>query len=782
MIGQSFGHYTILEKIGAGGMGHVYRARDMRLERDVAVKVLPPGSLPDPAARKRFRQEALALSKLNHPNIATVHDFNTQDDVDFIVMELITGKTLAAVIGSVGLPEKQIANFGLQVADGLAAAHEHGILHRDLKPSNVLITPDGRVKICDFGLAKLLEPVTESDSTDSHLHSAAGTLTYMAPEQLLGEKLDSRTDVYALGEVLYEMATGVRPFKDTQSTRLTDAILHQPAVPPRTLNPKISGGLEFIITKCLEKDPANRYQSAAEAAVDLRRLATSSAFVPLYTSRKTGRIWSWLRGALAIAALIALMVILRPKPPAAVDNAAPKINSIAVLPLENLTGDPAQDYFAAGMTEELINNLSKVSSLRVISRTSAMQYKGAHKPLPEIAHELDVDAVVEGAVQRSGDRVHITTQLMSANDRSLWSEAYDRNVRDVLSVQGEVAAAITKEIQSNVTPRERQALSRPRPVDPVAYEFYLQGHYLWSKRTAADVTKALALYKRTLERDPNNALAYSGIAQSYMTLGPTLQTLPQQQAVADAKAAAGKALELDPELAEPHVTLSQISLMDSWDWETARTEIKKALELNPGSSAARHWYGFLLAYQGKAAEARKEIVQARDSDPLSPILQNNVGWTYYIEGDYEHARQELLQTEKANPDFSQTRLGLGSIYLHDGESQKAIDEMKKGVELSGGDAGAISSLAYAYAHSGDLKQARRLLEQLKKSWSKEHVAAWDIAIVYVGLGNHEQALNWLERAATDHSQSLLRIKIEPWLKPLYQEPRFQALVRKMNLA
>ena len=535
MIGQTFGHYTILEKIGAGGMGHAYRARDMRLERDVAIKVLPPGSLADVATRKRFRQEALALSKLNHPNVATVHDFNTQDGVDFIVMEHITGKTLTAVIGSVGLPEKQIANFGMQLAEGLSAAHEHGILHRDLKPSNILVTQDNRVKICDFGLAKLLEPITDTDSTDSHLHSAAGTLTYMAPEQLLGEKLDARTDVYALGEVLYEMATGVRPFKDTQSTRLTDAILHQPAVPPRNLNPKITGALEFVIAKCLEKDPANRYQSAAEVGVDLRRLSTSSAFVPTHSPKKPGHWWVWTRAALAIAALIGLIVLLRPKPPAAIDNPAARINSIAVLPLENLTGDPAQDYFAAGMTEELINNLSKVSSLRVISRTSAMQYKGVHKPLPEIARELRVDAIVEGAVQRSGDHVRVTTQLIGTDDRSLWSSAYDREMKDVLSMQGEVAGAIAKQIQLNVTPREQQALSRERPVEPVAYELYLQGRYFWNKRTADDVKKALGFYRQALEKDPKSALAYSGIAESTMTLGPTLQVLPPEQAVADAK-------------------------------------------------------------------------------------------------------------------------------------------------------------------------------------------------------------------------------------------------------
>src|SRR4051812_45383635 len=701
MIGQTFGHYTILEKIGAGGMGHVYRARDMRLERDVAIKVLPPGSLAEAGTRKRFRQEALALSKLNHPNVATVHDFNTQDDVDFIVMEYITGKTLTAVIGSVGLPEKQISNFGMQLAEGLSAAHEQGILHRDLKPSNVLITEDNRVKICDFGLAKLLEPITDTDSTDSHLHSAAGTLTYMAPEQLLGEKLDARTDVYALGELLYEMATGVRPFKDTQSTRLTDAILHQPAVPPRTLNPKISGGLEFIITKCLEKDPANRYQSAAEAGVDLRRLATSSAFIPVHSPRKPGRIWVGLRAAIAIAGLIALVVVLRPKPPAAIDNPPAKINSIAVLPLENLTGDSAQDYFAAGMTEELINNLSKVSSLRVISRTSAMQYKGVHKPLPEIAHELRVDAIVEGAVQRSGDHVRITTQLIGTDDRSLWSSAYDRQMKDVLSMQGEVAGAIAKQIQLNVTPREQEALSRERPVEPVAYELYLQGRYFWNKRTPDDVKKALAFYRQALEEDPKSALAYSGIAESTMTLGPSLQVLPPQQAVGDAKAAAIKAMELDPELAEPHVTLSQIILINDWDWKKAEDEIKKAIELNAGSSSAHHWYGFLLGYQGKAVEARRQIIQARESDPLSPILQAKVGWTYYIQGDYQNTRQELERVERANPEFWVAPWGLGSTYVQTGDLPKAIEELGKAVKLSGRAPGSLSSLGYAYARAGE---------------------------------------------------------------------------------
>src|SRR5882724_2448553 len=566
------------------------------------------------------------------------------------------------------------------------------------------------------------------------------------------------------------MATGVRPFKDTQTTRLTDAILHQPAVPARTLNPKISAGLEFIIEKCLEKDPANRYQSTAEVGVDLRRLSTSSSFVPT-AAKRANRAWVWTRAALIVAALIALIVFLRPNPPIAIDNASPKINSIAVLPLENLTGDVAQDYFAAGMTEELINNLSKVASLRVISRTSTMQYKGAHKPLPEIARALQVDAVVEGAVQRSGDRVRITTQLVGADDRSLWSNAYDREVRDVLSMQGEVAGAIAKQIQLNVTPREQQALSRERPVEPVAYELYLQGRYFWNKRTADDVKKALAYYRQALEKDPKSALAYSGIAESTMTLGPTLQVLPPQQAVADAKAAALKAMELDPELAEPHVTLSQISLINDWDWKKAESEIQKAVELNPGSSAARHWFGLFLGYQGKAAEARRQIVQAREADPLSPILQANVGWTYYIEGDYEHAKQELEKTRQANPDFWVAPWGLGSTYLQRNQPQHAIAELEKAVQLSGRTPGALSSLAYAYAKLDNAAKATGLLAELKAGGAKKHVSSWDVAIVYVGLNNRQQALAWLERAAAEHSQSVPGLKVEPWFRPLQSEPR-----------
>jgi Flp pilus assembly protein TadD len=354
-------------------------------------------------------------------------------------------------------------------------------------------------------------------------------------------------------------------------------------------------------------------------------------------------------------------------------------------------------------------------------------------------------------------------------------------MRDVLSMQGEVAGAIAKQIQLNVTPREQQALARPRPVEPVAYELYLQGRYFWSKRTANDVRKALAFYRQALEKDPNSALAYSGIAESYMTLGPTLQVLPPQQAVTDAKAAATRAMELDPELAEPHVTLSQISLINDWDWPKAESEIKKAVELNPGSSAAHHWYGLFLGYQGKAAEARRQILQARESDPLSPILQANVGWTYYIEGDYEHAKQELEKTQRANPDFWVAPWGLGSTYVQLDQLPKAITELERAVKLSGRAPGALSSVAYAYARAGESAKAKAVLSELKSSAGKNHVSSWDVAIVYAGLNDRHQTVIWLERAAAEHSQSLPGLKVEPWFSGLRNDPRFQQLMRKIKL-
>ncbi|MGH9580869.1 MAG: protein kinase domain-containing protein [Terriglobales bacterium] len=497
MVGQTLGHYRILEQIGAGGMGVVYRAHDERLERDVALKVLPPGTLVDEATRKRFRKEALTLSKMNHPNIETVFDFNTQDGVDFLVMELIPGITLDQKVVAGALAEKDVLRFGQQLAEGLAAAHEQAIIHRDLKPGNLRVTPDGRLKILDFGLAKLVQPVSDVALTNSltETQSVTGTLPYMAPEQLRGEAADARSDIWAAGAVLYELATGRRPFDAKLSTALAGDIQHTPPPSLRQLKPALSPKLEDIILKCLEKDPENRYQSARDVGVDLRRLGTAaipSAVGPVVP------VWPLWRRALPVA-VIALAVVVavvaglvggRLRERLLGKATPPRIESLAVLPLENMSGDPGQEYFADGMTEALIAELSKIRALKVISRTSVMQYKGARKPLPEIARELNVDAVIEGSVVRDGDRVRITAQLIYAPaDQHLWVESYERDLKDVLALQDEVARSIASEIKVKLTPEEQAHLTSARSVNPEAYELYLKGRHHWNKRTEEELKK-----------------------------------------------------------------------------------------------------------------------------------------------------------------------------------------------------------------------------------------------------------------------------------------------------
>jgi TolB-like protein/tRNA A-37 threonylcarbamoyl transferase component Bud32 len=536
MIGQTLGRYRIVEKLGAGGMGEVYRAHDEQLKRDVALKVLLADTLADDRARKRFRREAETLSKLNHPNIAQIHDFGSQDELDFLVMEQVPGESLKERLDKGSLPEKELIRLGGQIADALQEAHEQGIVHRDLKPGNVKLTARGQAKVLDFGIAKLLQAATEATTqTFTETHSLAGTLPYMAPEQLRGEEIDARSDLYSFGVMLYEMATARRPFEEKLSTALSDAILHQAPPAPRTVNRRLSAGLENVILKCLEKEPERRYQSAKEARIDLERLG---AGIPVAAPARP-RPWT-RRLAVAAVALVVLAALLVGFNVGGLRDRLlgepTQITSLAVLPLENLSGDAEQQYFVDGIHEELTATLAKIGSLKVISRSSAMRYQETDKPLQQIAEELGVEAVVEGSVRRAGNQVRVTVQLIKADtDEHLFAENYQRELRDILFLQSEIAQAISRQVQVTLSPQEEARLASARPIDPEAYQAYLKGQHFLAKWTEDGTRKSIEYFLQAIDIDPTYAPAYARLGWAYNNLSfwgyaPPEETLPRVRA------------------------------------------------------------------------------------------------------------------------------------------------------------------------------------------------------------------------------------------------------------
>ena len=724
-IGQILGHYRILEQIGAGGMGVVYRAHDERLDRDVALKVLPPGALADEPARKRFRKEALALAKLNHPSIATVYDFDTQRDVDFLVYEYIPGVTLKDKLSHGTLPESEIARLGMQLAKALTAAHKEGVVHRDLKPANLLVTLDGRLKILDFGLAKLIRTSSEEDPTasPSETYVAAGTLAYMAPEQLRGELADLRSDIYSSGAVLYEAATGQRPFPETYVPRLIDSILHEGPRPPGRLNRRVSPALENIILKCLGKEPEQRYQSAAELHVDLERLSTPGRSPTTHTGRHRNFARRWpVFLALCLAAMLAVLMALNTgKRRGRLLNYAgtPHIQSLAVLPLENLSREPEQDYFADGMTD-------------------------------------------------------------AAADRNLWSEQYEGDLRDILVLQSNVAQAIAKEINIRLEPREQTLLVNTRTINPEAYQLYLKGRYYWNKRTQEGLEKSLGYFKQAIETDPSNSLAYAGLADCYVILaGYNLR--PPGEVYPLAQVAAKKALELDGTLAEAHTSLASYVWDYERNWQAGLREYERAIELNPNYATAHQWYSESLMRIGRRDEAIAEIQKAKELDPLSLVMNAVQGFVYYFARQYDQAIAQLKNTLELDTNFYPAHVFLGWNYEQKGMYAEAIAQLQTAMSLSGGSRYVTPGLAHAYAAAGQKARALELLNQLRQSSERSYVDPYDIALIYAALGDKDQGFMWLEKAYWGRSESLTFVKVDPRMDSLRSDSRFRDLLRRLNL-
>ena len=780
MIGQTLGHYRLIEKIGAGGMGVVYRARDERLERDVALKVLPAGALADKETRERFRREAIALSKLNHPNIAIIHDFNTERDVDFLAMEYISGVTLREKSLSGALPEAEVISLGKQAAEALEAAHEQGIIHRDLKPGNIMVTPKGLLKVLDFGLAKLFQPAGTIDKTLTLTGSQGltGTLPYMAPEQLDGRAVDARTDIHALGAILHELVTGKKPFPQETPSEIMHAILDKPPELLRSLGAHISEGLERVIFKCLEKEPANRYASARELMADLNQLETGdlSALVAGKPRRRAKRSL-WQRPlpmsvfVLGVAGLLFVFNIGGIRDFLTGRARTPQVQSLAVLPLENLIQDPEQEYFALGITDALITELGQISALRVSSRTSIIKYKKTEKSLPQIAKELNADLVVEGSVLRSGEKVRITARLVNpAEDRQLWVKSYERDIGGFLVLQSEIAQDITRQIGIRLSEEARFRLAKRRAVNPQALDAYLKGVYSGDNE----------YFNQAVKLDPDFALAYTKIAENHYFSG-FFGDVPPREAFLKTKEAAFKALEKDNTLGEAHGYLALAWLHYDLDWTEAEKEFKRAFELNPSLAMLHHIYAHYLMAMDRMEESMVESKLALELDPFTSDMTSCIGWHCLTTADYDEAIELARKGLKMSPNNAWAMVILGWAYEQKSMLKEAIVEFQKSVGLWEGGSLPLSSLGHAYGIAGKKKEAQEILEKLLEKSKRAYVPAYDIATVYIGLGDKNQALEWLNKAYEERSHFLVYIKCDRRFDGLRSDPRYEALLKRIGL-
>jgi eukaryotic-like serine/threonine-protein kinase len=793
---QTVSHYRIVEKVGAGGMGVVYRAHDDRLNRDVALKFLPDELNHDANARALLIREARTASALNHPNICTIYDVGEEAGKSYIVMEFVSGRSLAEQIPEDGLPVETVIRYGEQIADAMAHAHERGVIHRDLKTPNVIVMPGGRVKVLDFGLAKHMTPgeitlQTQSISTLTSEGAIVGTMHYMAPELFRGEPADARSDVWALGVVLYEMCNGKRPFRGRTSYELSSMILHDS---PPPLRDNVPLGLRSVIEHCLAKDAAQRYQHASEIRAALEALRTNSAVIPASAIQTSVMQPSpaaprsrLVRALLLSSAAVALLLItafvwklVEVKWRGAPAVGASSIQSLAVLPLENLTGDPKQDYFADGMCDALITELSQIKKLRVISRTSVMQYKDKHESPAQIAQELGVDALVEGSVLRSDDRVRISAELVQPQTgQNLWAHSYERTVTDILALQSDVARDIVTQIQIQLTQPEQERLAKTRTVVPAAYDAYLQGNYFVAKRTGEAVTQAVGDYRQAIQLDPTYAPSYAGLAGA-LTLAADYKDVPSSQVLPEAEAAAVKALQLDDNLASAHAVLGQIRAY-RLEWPGVLDEFQRAIDLNPGDANSHHWYALALASAGRSDESISEMKLAQELDPRSLIINANLSWVLYLAGRDDEAVAQAQKTVAMDPSFAVAHGYLGQAYLAQRDYARALQELQQALALSGNETSFKAELGNAYAVAGKKAEALGILHDLLQMSSRQYVSPYSIALVYAGLDQKDEAFRWLDKAYDERTVRLINIAVHPRFASLHSDPRFAALVQRIGL-
>jgi TolB-like protein/Tfp pilus assembly protein PilF len=785
LTGSVIGHYELRGRLGAGGMGEVYEAYDRRLERTVAIKMVPSR---DPRDQGRLWREAQHSSGLSHPNICVVHEIGEVEGSAYIVMEHVRGRPLSEAIPEGGLPTEVALAFASQITSALGEAHQHGIVHRDLKSANVMVTPQGRVKVLDFGLARRFANGVSGTAVETSSWTIpgmiAGTLSYIAPEVLRGGRGDARSDVWAMGILLHEMLTGERPFAGNTSFELSSAILNDS---PPPLPSRVPPTLASTVRKCLEKDPSARFASGSElhAALGLvgagpPSLSTRVAGF-LRGSRRPG--WRSLTFAAVILVLVAAMAVWPEWQPLRWLAHGREVQSLVVLPFANTSGDPAQDYLADGLTEALITDLgTTIGALRVTSRTTAMSYRATKKTIPQIGRELGVDAAIEGSVTRDGNRVRITVRLVEAGtDRPLSTETYEGSLREILVLKREVLRKITAALRARLTPRDEARLNLVRTVDPEAYEAYLKGRYYWNRRSEDSLKRAIENFDAAIRADPTYAPAHVALADCYNQLGTVLVGLePPSVMRPRAAEAAIRALQIDPDLSEAHATLGYVRHYD-WQWADAEQEMRRALELNPSYGLGHVWYANLLASRKRWDEAIAEVRKAEELDPLSMVVLTNVGWTLDLSNRTSEAVAAYQRALALDPDYIQAHWRLSDAFVRLGRRDEAMRQIETVAALSRRSPSSLAWLARLYGQTGRRGEARALLDELLSLSARRYVSPLSIGFVYFAIGENDGGFEWLEKAYAERSNGMVYLAVDPYLEPWRGDPRYRDLMRRVGL-